>query len=340
MTHRSFRSSAATRLVAMFLASAACSACTLEEIVASGLEGWNLVLVSFNPVDGSGMSGLGEGSFIDGDKDFRLTATIYPAVVGQSYVAHIHAGSCRHRRHRTSSEEPSLLRERNRPALRAPHPAGAAAARPGRARRGSPVKRVKGMPEGGPGRGEQPPQVAASDPAEAASAPARSQRTPGGRQRTEVTERGPGRPRSLGQEQSRRRPQAGERDPDRQEGRGTQRAPGKRDLTPLSPVAPQRHVCRKAGRASTVDRCRSLTQAGPWHDHDAVAGQLRPPAEVEVITELPERRVETVEQVVDVTADEHSRGADPQDVAVVVVLPLIGLASGGTTDPTAGAVNH
>ena len=62
--------------------------------MSASLEGWNLVIVSFNPVDGSGIIGTGSGSFNDGERDFAFEATFSPTVVGQQYVAHIHTGSC------------------------------------------------------------------------------------------------------------------------------------------------------------------------------------------------------------------------------------------------------
>ena len=72
----------------------ALAACSLEELVSASLEGWNLVIVSFNPVDSSGITGIGNGEYNDGERDFPFEATFTPTVVGQQYVAHIHTGSC------------------------------------------------------------------------------------------------------------------------------------------------------------------------------------------------------------------------------------------------------
>ncbi|MBK8247657.1 MAG: hypothetical protein IPK85_09705 [Gemmatimonadetes bacterium] len=72
----------------------ALAACSLEELVSASLEGWNLVLVSFSQVDSSGITGLGNGDFNDGETGFDFGAHFSPTVVGQSYVAHIHTGSC------------------------------------------------------------------------------------------------------------------------------------------------------------------------------------------------------------------------------------------------------
>ena len=60
------------------------------------------------------------------------------------------------------------------------------------------------------------------------------------------------------------------------------------------------------------------------------------PAQVKVIAELPESRVEASQGVEDLISDEHSRCVDPQDVAAVVVLALVRLASRGTSDAGAG----
>jgi hypothetical protein len=83
-----------TRLAVALLLPLALAACSVEDIVNASLEGWNLVLVSFNPTENSGVSGFGSGDFSDGERDFEFTAGFSPTVVGQQYVAHIHTGSC------------------------------------------------------------------------------------------------------------------------------------------------------------------------------------------------------------------------------------------------------
>lgn len=83
-----------SRLVVACLLPFALAACSMEELVGASLEGWNLVIVSFDAVDNSGIIGTGSGSFNDGERDFAFEATFSPTVVGQQYVAHIHTGSC------------------------------------------------------------------------------------------------------------------------------------------------------------------------------------------------------------------------------------------------------
>lgn len=83
-----------SRLVVACLVPFALAACSVEDLVSSSLEGWNMVMVNFSQVDSSGITGLGYGDFSDGDRDFAFEATFNPTVVGQPYVAHIHSGTC------------------------------------------------------------------------------------------------------------------------------------------------------------------------------------------------------------------------------------------------------
>jgi len=68
-----------------------------------------------------------------------------------------------------------------------------------------------------------------------------------------------------------------------------------------------------------------------------VSGQLRPPAEVEIVAKLPECGIEPVELGVDLSPQEHPRGADADHVAAVIVLALVGLPRHRTSHPTSGA---
>ncbi|MBL8983973.1 MAG: hypothetical protein JNL26_17440 [Gemmatimonadetes bacterium] len=81
------------RLAVALLAPLALTGC-FGEMLTSSLEGFNLVLVSFNPVDNSGITGFGSGDYETGARDFMFGATFTPTVVGQQYVAHVHTGSC------------------------------------------------------------------------------------------------------------------------------------------------------------------------------------------------------------------------------------------------------
>ena len=60
---------------------------------------------------------------------------------------------------------------------------------------------------------------------------------------------------------------------------------------------------------------------------DPVAGERGPPAEVDVVAQQRERRVEPAELVPDVAADQQAGGVDGEDLAGAVVLALVLLAA-------------
>ena len=74
------------------------------------------------------------------------------------------------------------------------------------------------------------------------------------------------------------------------------------------------------------------------HPH-LVAGRLNPPAEVGVLTEQPHARVEPADLLPHVAASQHPGAAHGEDIAVPVVLALIGLARLNAGDPAAGPVD-
>jgi len=92
-----------------------------------------------------------------------------------------------------------------------------------------------------------------------------------------------------------------------------------------------------AVKTLTVGRGRGCTHPGLGDDDDPMTGQVRPPGEVQAVTEPPERRVEAADGIEDIAPDEHSRGVDAQDVGAVVVLALVRLAPRGTSHAATGS---
>ncbi len=68
-----------------------------------------------------------------------------------------------------------------------------------------------------------------------------------------------------------------------------------------------------------------MTQDGAATDDNAVAGEVRPPAEVGVVAKERQRWIETAQVFPDIAADQHACGADGEHVAVTVVLPVVEL---------------
>ena len=98
-------------------------------------------------------------------------------------------------------------------------------------------------------------------------------------------------------------------------------------------------------RVAGVDRAAALrggldvVDDGVRRDRDAVAGQVGPPAEVDVVAEQRQLRVEPAEALPHVAADEHAGAADGEHRPDVVVLALVllarlepGLAAAGPGD--------
>ena len=78
------------------------------------------------------------------------------------------------------------------------------------------------------------------------------------------------------------------------------------------------------GDCPALLRCRlSMVDDRIGHAHDTVAGQCRPPAEVDVVAQQRQRRVEAAELFPDIAAHEHPRGVDRQHLAHAVVLTLV-----------------
>ena len=69
-----------------------------------------------------------------------------------------------------------------------------------------------------------------------------------------------------------------------------------------------------------------VVQHGVGDHLHARAGRLHPPAEVDVVAEQPQARVEPAQPVPYVAPDEHAGRADREHGALVVVLALVDLA--------------
>ena len=97
-------------------------------------------------------------------------------------------------------------------------------------------------------------------------------------------------------------------------------------------------VLRGAGvdGSAAVGGRLAVVHHGGGRDDDPVAGAARAPAEVDVVAEHRERGVEAAELVPHLAAHEHARAADGEDVADVVVLPLVELAPLETGHPVGG----
>ena len=89
--------------------------------------------------------------------------------------------------------------------------------------------------------------------------------------------------------------------------------------------------------ATAVGGRLAVVDDGVGGDHDALAHAVGAPAEVQVVAEERQRRVEAGEGLPDVAADEHPRRAHREHVADAVVLALVVLASLEPGDATAGA---
>ena len=99
------------------------------------------------------------------------------------------------------------------------------------------------------------------------------------------------------------------------------------------------------GPAPGLDRVRPQPEVarlrvpdhGRRHDDHPVAGQSRPPGQVEPVTERTEERVGPAEVDPDVPADERTGDPDAEDVVAAVVLALVELARLDVGHPPAGA---
>jgi hypothetical protein len=74
----------------------------------------------------------------------------------------------------------------------------------------------------------------------------------------------------------------------------------------MTAVTASGRLCGNARGTLTVGRSRGLTHAGLWRHDDPMAGQLRPPGDVEIIPEEPKGGVKAPKDMEDIAPDEHS----------------------------------
>ena len=141
----------------------------------------------------------------------------------------------------------------------------------------------------------------------------------------------------LSRSSSSTEPTRGQEEPQREQRRSRQRAAGQGDLP--RPVGARRAVrpARRRRRRAHPPGARRLAHLRGGDDHDPVAGQVGPPAQVEVIGVRGEGRFEAAEGGEDVAAHEHAGAADAENVGPGVVLALVGLADGGASGPAPAA---
>ena len=185
------------------------------------------------------------------------------------------------------------------------HPDG-----PGRlVRRHGVVQHVEGGTGRDPPGHEQGLQVTSSDLSLTAGAPPGASHRPGPQQRCGVGQLGPGATRLLQQEQHHGDDDAGQEEPQGQQRRAGQRAPGQGDLTQLTPPGALGGAGGRRPGALGALGSGALTDPRLRHDDDAVAGQVGPPAQVDVLGVRREGRLEAAQGVEDVAAHEHPRAS-------------------------------
>ena len=229
-----------------------------------------------------------------------------------------------------------LLLDRHRAGLEllvSRHPGG-----PGRlVRRHGVVQHVEGGAGRDPPGHEQGLQVTSSDLPLTTGPPAGARHRPEPQQRPGVGQLGPGATRLLHQEQHRGDDETGQQEPQGQQRRAGQRAPGQGDLTQLTSPGTAHGAGGRRPGALPAAGGGGLTDLRLGHDDDAVAGQVGPPAQVDVLGVGREGRLEPVEGAEHVAAHEHARARDGEHVGAVVVLALVGLARDRPTGAAPGA---
>ena len=81
-----------------------------------------------------------------------------------------------------------------------------------------------------------------------------------------------------------------------------------------------------------------MTHASLGCDDHAVSGQVEPAPQVEPVAKGPERSVESSNSLVGLGADQHTGGADAENVTRAVVLPLVDVIVADALETTALAV--
>ena len=144
-----------------------------------------------------------------------------------------------------------------------------------------------------------------------------------------------GRPVGLLEGEPAERPQRrGDHGPEQDERQHRRRRAGQPQVQGIPPVGPR--PGRPAGPTASAGGGRfRVRHHGRRHHHHPVPGQMRAPAEVEVVAGVGERRVRPAEVVPDVPAHQHPGGRDRQHVAAVVELALVDVVEIDAGDPFA-----
>ena len=108
---------------------------------------------------------------------------------------------------------------------------------------------------------------------------------------------------------------------------GVPRRVGQQHVEGRAPVGAMSSAARRLRGASTARCGLRVMDDGIRDDADPVPGQVGPPPEVEVIAEHDQPRVEPVQLVPDVPADQQAGRTDREHVAPIVALALVDLAA-------------
>ena len=96
---------------------------------------------------------------------------------------------------------------------------------------------------------------------------------------------------------------------------------------------------RVADRARPRACHLEVADAGRWRDDDTRPGDLRPPAQVDVLAEELDLGIETAERPEEVRTHQHASAGDGEDLPSLVVLSLVELAALHPLDGRAEAVD-
>ncbi len=106
---------------------------------------------------------------------------------------------------------------------------------------------------------------------------------------------------------------------------GPQRQVDREDVERAAPVEHARMTAGRGRLAHLPGGQLTVVDHRVGDDPHLVAGRVRPPAEVDVVAEQRQVRVEAAELIPDVPADQHARRADRQHGPDAVVLALVDL---------------
>ena len=106
---------------------------------------------------------------------------------------------------------------------------------------------------------------------------------------------------------------------------GERGSPGQGDPQAMGAVDPPGRSTDGVDRAQATSARLGVGDPRAGDDDDPVPGQLGPPAEVDVVAEDREGRVESAEPVPDVAPDQQPGRAHGEDVVSMVLLALVAL---------------